>query len=156
MFLKSFKGLKWEAQEKWELRGSIVHPRSLAAVNDGHMAESLQNSLDSHIFGYLPNTKLAPAEINGSPVLNLRKARPALVLWVCVKKMVQTCCHKIFPLGLPSSHWTRKCKGRGKQDMYLFTWNGILFLISRQAFLDCCAQICFTLVLPNFLSYCQS
>lgn len=66
-----------------------MHPRTLAAVNDGHMAESLQNSSDSHIFGYLPTTKPVPAEINGSPVLNLMKARPVLVLWVCVKNMMQ-------------------------------------------------------------------
>lgn len=65
-----------------------MHPRILVAVNDGHMAESLQNSLDSHVFGYLPSTE--PAEINEGPVLNLMKARPVLVLWVCVTKMVQS------------------------------------------------------------------
>lgn len=80
-----------------------MHPKPLAAVNDGHMAESLQNSLDSHTFGYLPNTKPVPAEINGSPVLNLMKARPVLVHWICVQKIGQRHCHKIFP-GLPSSH----------------------------------------------------
>ena len=46
MFLKHFKGLKWEAQEKRELCGTIVHPSTLVTVNDGHISESLQNSLD--------------------------------------------------------------------------------------------------------------
>lgn len=82
-----------------------MHPRALAAVNDGHMAESLQNSLDSHVFGYLPNTKPVPAEINRSPVLNLMKAKTSpCSLGLCQKNGAETRCHKTFSPVLPSSH----------------------------------------------------
>lgn len=68
-----------------------MHPRALAAVNDGHMAESLQNSLDSHVFGCLPNTKPVPAEINRSPVLNLMKAKTSpCSLGLCQKNGAET------------------------------------------------------------------
>lgn len=60
-------------------------PSTLVTVNDGHISESVQNSLDSHVFGYIPTIKPVPPEINRSPVLNLRKARPVLVLDLCQK-----------------------------------------------------------------------
>lgn len=89
MFLKHCKGLKWEAQEKWELCGTIVHLSTLVIVNYGHVSESFQSSLDdSHVFGYILNMKPVPVEINRSPTLNLMKARQVLILGLC-QKMVQ-------------------------------------------------------------------
>lgn len=65
-----------------------MHPSTLVTVSDGHISKSLQNSLNSDVFGYIPNIKTIPAEINRSPILNLMKARPVLVLGL-YQKMVQ-------------------------------------------------------------------